>query len=316
MLLSSLAPYSESMDPISLHVITEPISPYERHICDVERTLLSGRTALQHFDIIELFGYGSALLLDGRVQSTARDEAIYHEALLYPAYCLKQAVKRVLVLGGANGGVLHRLRNLPNLEKVIQIDVDRELLPITRKYLPHMHRAVEDDSRMHVTFGDPRTLVSLLNEPFDLAICDLPDAVEGSLTTSLFTREFYCDIKRLLGNTGVFATQAGPANFLDAAFFASVLSTARSVFQRAEPYSITVPSFGVPWGFVVASDNIDLSSVPESFIERWIDQLSEQPFCYDPATHRHLFSLPKHIRRALEAHGKVSSDALPIHVAS
>jgi hypothetical protein len=66
----------------------------------------------------------------------------------------------------------------------------------------------------------------------------------------------------------------------------------------------------------VASDNIVPSSLTESTIERCIDQLFEQPFCYDLATHRHLFSLPRHIRRALDSHGQVSSDKEPIYVTS
>ncbi|MEV7008437.1 hypothetical protein [Streptosporangium sp. NPDC051022] len=297
--------------------VVEPITAYERHVHDVVAVHRAGRTRVQEFAIVELGTYGPALLLDGRVQSTAADEAHYHEALLYPAYAMSDRVERVLVFGGANGGVLHRLCALPGLRQVVQLDVDGELYEMTRSMLPHMHREADRDPRCRVVFGDPRALVREVGDHFDLVIADLPDATEGSATERLFTTEFYAEVKRVLRPGGLFATQAGPAHFLAPDFFAGTLRTLRSVFRYAAPYTISVPSYGVPWGFVVAGDTIDPAGVTEDRVEAAMAKVDPKvPTVYDAVTHRHMFALERRLREALADSGTVATDQRPINVVS
>lgn len=297
--------------------VVEPITAYERHVHDVVAVHRTGRTGVQGFAIVELGTYGSALLLDGRVQSTAADEAHYHEALLYPAYAMSERVERVLVFGGANGGVLHRLCALPGLREVVQLDVDGELYEITRSALPHMHRGAERDPRCRVVFGDPRALVREVDGTFDLVVADLPDATEGSATERLFTTEFYAEVRRVLRPGGLFATQAGPAHFLSPDFFAGTLRTLGTVFRYATPYAISVPSYGVPWGFVVAGDTIDPATVTEERVEAAMAKVDPKvPVVYDAITHRHMFALERRLREALADSGTVATDRRPINVVS
>ncbi|MER7212073.1 hypothetical protein ABT340_33885 [Streptosporangium sp. NPDC000239] len=300
--------------------VVEPITAYERHVHDVVTVHRAGRTPVQEFAIVELGTYGPALLLDGRVQSTAGDEAHYHEALLYPAYAMSDRVERVLVLGGANGGVLHRLCALPGLRRVVQLDVDGELYEITRSMLPHMHRGADRDPRCRVVFGDPRALVREVREAgddFDLVVADLPDATEGSATERLFTAEFYAEVRGVLRPGGLFATQAGPAHFLAADFFAGTLRTLGSVFRYATPYAISVPSYGVPWGFVVAGDTVDPAGVTEERVAAAMAKVDPKASTvYDAVTHRHMFALERRLREALADSGTVATDRKPINVVS
>lgn len=286
--------------------VEEYITPHECHVHEVTGVLAHGRTARQGFEIVELGGYGRAMVIEGRVQSTQADEAAYHEALILPGYACAPRVERVLCLGGANGGVLHRLCALPDLREVVQLDVDAELHRRSVELLPHMHRGAVDDPRCRVEFGDPRGLLAELDGGFDLALADLPDAVEGSPTPGLFTVEFYEQVRERLGPNGLFATQAGPANFLDPEFLASVLRTLRSVFRYAVPYTTTVPSYGIPWGFVLASDSVDPALVTEAEVDRKL--VSMEPECYDGTTHRHMFAVPRRLRNAMAGSGRVITD--------
>ncbi|GAA2806897.1 spermine/spermidine synthase domain-containing protein [Crossiella cryophila] len=297
------------MKPLWDKQIEEYLGPAECHVHAVRSVLVTGRTARQGFEIVELGGYGRAMVIEGRVQSTEADEAAYHEALLLPGYCLLPHTRRVLCLGGANGGVLHRLCAMPELTSVVQLDIDPELHRHSLTHLPHMHRGAQLDPRCRLEFGDPRTLLGQQPGGFDLVLADLPDAVEGSPTPALFTREFYRQIKARLGPHGVFVTQAGAASFLDPEFFASVAHTLRSVFRHVLPYTLTVPAYGIPWGFVLASDGLDPATLTEELIERRLAELKAEPECYDAATHRHMTALPLRLRRALAAAGRVISDA-------
>jgi spermidine synthase len=294
-------------------MIEEPLGGGELHAHQVQRVLLEGRTRLQRFQIVELSRYGRAMVIEGRVQSTEQDEYIYHESLIYPAYVLRPRLRRVLCLGGANGGMLRELRKLPGFEEVVLIDVDPELCEASKQHLPHMHRDAFRDARFQVGFGSIRSAMMGMRGRFDAIFADLPDATAEGETRWLFTLEFYRDIQALLEPAGIFVTQAGAASHLHGRFFASVLRTAREVFRYATPYAISVPSYGVPWGFVMASDGSDPGALNEQRIASALASLEQETLrSYDLVTHRHMFNLPRALREVLEREGGLSRDGAPI----
>lgn len=288
--------------------VVEPIGDHEAHVHRVVDVLAEGTTAVQSYEIVRLGGYGRAMVIDGRVQSTEADEAIYHESLLLPAFTFAPSVARVLCLGGANGGILHRVLALPGVASVRQLDVDAELHERSVEHLPHMHLDALDDPRAVIGFGHPRMMLDDLEGPFDLVLADLPDSVPGTHVPGLFTRELYLRVRELLGGTGVFATQAGPASPSEPAFMASVLRTARDVFAHAHPYTSAVPAFGIPWGFVVASDHPFTPASPGPRL----GDLPDSVRTYDAETHRHMFAVPRLLREGLTATGRVITDDAPM----
>ncbi|MCP2259326.1 spermidine synthase [Streptoalloteichus tenebrarius] len=295
--------------------VVEPITRHEAHVHEVVEVLAHGRTAVQSYEIVRLGGYGRAMVIEGRVQSTEADEAIYHEALLLPAFVHAPRAERVLCLGGANGGMLPRIRALTEVREVVQVDVDRELYERSVEFLPHMHGDARPDPRCRVLFGDPRQVASTLPGRFDLVLADLPDSVDGTHVPRMFTAEFYGELSALLADGGVFATQAGPANPLDPTFLASVLRTARSVFRHAAAYTVSVPAFGIPWAFVVASDGVDPATLTaEDFHRRMALVEPGAARTYDWETHRHMFALPRPLREALTGNGRIIRDSEPLSV--
>ena len=76
------------------------------------------------------------------------------------------------------------------------------------------------------------------------------------------------------------------------------------------PYQIHIPSFGGTWGFAVASANLDPTDLSAEEIDRCIaERVGKELFFYDGITHKHLFSLPKHLRRRLQEERRISCDA-------
>jgi spermidine synthase len=283
-------------------VVFQRMSDGELHGLVRSKTIASGRTAVQFYEIVEFSDFGRALLLDGCIQSTEHDEELYHESLVFPAGVHVPEVRSVLCLGGANGGLLKQVLKCPMLERVLVVDVDRELHELSRVHLPHMHGETLEDRRVTITFDDPGTVIRTLCETadhhrsFDLIIADLPDATEGSYASNLFTREFYIEVQLLLGDGGAYVTQAGQAHFRHCGFLNRVLRTLSSAFAHTVPYTVVVPSLGTPWAFVVASKR---RATPDE-IERRIASLPlESLVSYDADSHAHMFKLPKVLRIAL-----------------
>ncbi|WP_437970716.1 hypothetical protein WMF04_16125 [Sorangium sp. So ce260] len=283
--------------------VYQHVAPEELHGHVLRGSLLAGRTKVQSFEIAELGHYGRALLLEGCVQSTEHDEHIYHESLVLPAQAYSPRISSVLCLGGANGGTLKQLLKLPHLERVRLLDIDPELHEISKRLLPHMHGDTLLDPRVEIAFGDVFTLVSALVDTgacFDLVVADLPDATAGCYATSLFSAEFYDTVLRLLTRHGIYVTQAGQAHVLYSRFLNRTLRTLGGSFAHVIPYTITVPSYGCPWAFALASAGVDFSAVSPEAMARRIAQLPEAALAsYDHETHLHMFHLPKALRLAL-----------------
>lgn len=284
----------------------QEISEGEVHSLRLEEVLAQGTTGGQQYAIVRLATYGLALMIDGRLQSTQRDEHIYHESLIWPGLLLHPEVRSVLSFGGANGGIVRELLKLPTIENVTVVDVDEELFGICRRHLPHLHPPAPDysDPRIELHFGPPLVLMDQLKRGFDYIVADLPDATEDNYALSLFEPEFYGRVRRLLNPSGLFVTQAGQAHPLACEFFARTLGTLSRELTYAVPYTVCVPSFGVPWGFVLASNDLDpsrwrLRELRSRMASLRIPSLRS----YDAQTHAHMFQIPKALRSALNQAG-------------
>lgn len=288
------------------------ISPGETHNHSVTGVLAAGRTQVQGWELLQLAGYGTALVLDGAIQSTERDEACYHEALHLPAQMARPDARRVLLIGGANGGSLPRALLLSKLEHVTIIDIDAQLHAISRRMRAEMHGGSLDDSRVRLIFGVPDEEVSLLaerGERFDLIIADTPDATEGSYSARLFALERIGKLHELLVDGDLFVTQAGQAHPLTCRLTARIIATLESVFTDTALYTHNVPSFGIPWCFAIAGTDLSaLHALEPSVIDRRLAALPSGTLtAYDGETHRHMFAVPRFLRTALAREGAAAS---------
>lgn len=286
--------------------IRQHLSAGELHAHRAGETIAGGRTKVQQWEVVALGDYGPALLLDGCVQSARGDEACYHEALHLPAQMAHPHARRVLLIGGANGGSLPRVRLLPDLQHVTLIDVDRELHETSRRLLAPMHGDSLEDGRLRLVFGEPDVEAAALAEAgdsFDLIIADTPDATADSYSARLFALERIDVLARLLAPDGLFVTQAGQAHPLACRFAARVRKTLEAVFPHVALYAHHVPSFGVPWCFAIAGRGRgDIAGLDPADIDRRLLDLPRDALkAYDGSTHRHMFALPRVLREALTA---------------
>ncbi len=304
------------ISPQSYKWFLETTTPVEGHMHAVLRTLAFARTKYQQMEILELADYGKALVLDGRIQSSQADEFIYHEALVHPGLLAHPRPERAMVIGGGEGATLREILRWKSIRRALMVDIDEEVVEQCKRHLPEMHQGAFDDPRTEVRHEDARAFLEQTGERFDLIVVDLTEPLEEGPACLLFTKEFYSLIRDRLTPEGIMTMQAGMTKVGELDFFTAVCRTLREVFPVVAPYQTFVSCFGTPWGFALASKALDPRSLSAEAVNALIaERLTGELGYWDGQTHVHAFTLPKHLRRALEKQDRVITDKHPLIIA-
>jgi spermidine synthase len=291
----------------------ETTTPVEGHFHAITRTLFSLRTPFQFMEILETASYGKCLVLDGRIQSSVTDDFIYHETLVHPGLILHPRPETVLVIGGGEGATLREVLRYGSVGRAVMVDIDRAVVEACREHLPEMHRDAFADPRVEVRHEDARGYLETTDTRFDVAIVDLTEPLEEGPACRLFTREFYGILATRLTPGGAVVLQAGMTKVGELGFYATMARTLGAVFPVVAPYQSFIPCFGTPWGFIVASKAGDPRTLPPETVDQRVrERVAGELSFYDGLAHLHMFSLPKFLRRTLDAADRVATDAEPI----
>ena len=292
---------------------SETIFPDLAVMLQVRQVVYSGETAYQKVEVLESMTFGRSLVLDGKTQSTERDEHIYHEALVHPAMLLHPGPRTVFIGGGGEGSTLREVLAHKSVDGVTMLDLDREVVDLCRRFLPHHHQGSFDDPRVKLAHQDAREYLSNTAETFDVMIMDLVDPMEAGTAYLLYTEEYYRIAKSRLKPGGILVTQSGPAGLLSyQECFTTIYKTLSSIFKHTAPAQVHVPAFQTLWGFTLASD----SPLPESSDDRVDSLLAERVAkrlrYYDGESHRGMFALPKFLRDGIKKELRINRDADPV----
>ena len=294
----------------------ESVSPDLAVMLRVREILYSGETPYQKVEIIDSDVFGRTLVLDGKTQSTERDEFVYHETLVHPAMLCHPDPQRVFIGGGGEGGTLREVLAHRTVQEVTMLDLDQEVVDLCRRYLPNHHQGSFDDPRTSLFHQDARGFLAEDGEGYDVIILDLVDPLEGGTAFLLYTEEFYRIARARLNGGGVLVTQSGPAGLPNhQECFTTIHNTLRRVFVHAAGAQVHVPAFQTLWGFTLASDSPLLPAGGQPVDELLADRVSKGLKHYDGETHRGMFSLPKYLRNGLENETRVNRDAAPVFMA-
>ena len=295
---------------------TELITPYLQISHSLSEIVFQTITKYQKAEIIDSTAFGRCLILDGKTQSSEADEYIYHESLVHPAALLHSNPESVFIGGGGEGATLREILKHNTVKRVVMVDIDEEIITICKKYLLNHHQGAFSDPRLELYIQDARSFLESTSEDFDLVILDFADPLENGPASMLYTKNFYKTIKTRLKPGGILVTQAGPTgNYNYSECFTSIINTLKLPFKTVSPSSFFIPSFGTPWGVVLASD-IDLTMpAPASQIDLLLRRrVSQSMHYYDGITHQNLFSLPKYLRKGITEENRVISDKNPIFI--
>jgi spermidine synthase len=275
--------------------------------------LYSAQTKYQQIEIMDTGSYGRCLVLDGKMQSSEADEFIYHEALVHPALLTHPEPKRVFIVGGGEGATLREILRHRSVEHVLMVDIDQEVVERCKQFLPEWHQGSFDDPRVELKFLDARKYLEETNETYDSIIIDISEPVEAGPAYLLYTKEFYQIVKRRLTPQGMITLQAGSTAVNSMFCFAAVCQTLKTAFPIVAPYDTSIPSFGLPWGFALASKSLDPRAVTAREIdERIAKRITGELRYYHGELHQGQFMLPKHLVQRLATDDRIIEDNQPL----
>jgi len=271
----------------------ETLHPSWGQSFDVDDILFEAKTEHQHLIIFRNAQWGTVMALDGMVQTTERDEFVYHEMLTHVPMLSHPNPQSVLIIGGGDGGILREVLKHPQVEQVTQVEIDAAVIDMCKTYFPHHSQGAFDDARLNLVIADGVEFVNQTELKFDVVISDATDPVGPG--EGLFTSRFYSGIQRCLNPGGIFVAQNG-VSFLQTDEVTTSAQRLGVLFSHVGFYNAAVPTYvGGVMTFAWASDTYPAQSIDIAHIESRFNQAGFKTRYYNPALHQASFALPQYL---------------------
>lgn len=274
---------------------TENHTESVRFSIKIKRHLVSEQSEFQKIDILDSEELGRILVLDGFLMLTEKDEYIYHEMITHVPMSVNPDIKRVMVIGGGDGGAVRELCRFKSVEHIDLVEIDKRVVELCREYLPFTACSL-DDPRVHIHYEDGLKFVRGAENEYDLIIVDSTDPFGPG--EGLFTKEFYGNCYKALNDTGILVNQH-ESTFYDE--YAQAMKRAheriKSFFPIALVYQVHIPTYpSGQWLFGFASKKFH--PVNDQNADWWLAQGLKTKY-YNRFVHSGCFALPNNVRDVL-----------------
>ena len=260
----------------------------------IDELIFEGRTDFQEVIIFQNEMFGRILVLDDVVQVTTSDEFIYHEMLTHTPMLALDEVKSVLIVGGADGGILREALRHEGSEATL-VDIDPQLIDLCKMHLAEVSQGAFDDPRAHIVAGDGFEFVRSSDAVFDVIICDGTDPLGGPGDV-LFSTEFFEACKSRLRPGGVLVTQFAVLHH-DLGLVPLLRRTLGEVFADMRLYTATLPCFfGGAMYFGWGCDDPRVRKTPSTEISWRLERSEIKLRYYTPEIHAASFAIPRFLR--------------------
>src|SRR5690606_39409473 len=173
----------------------------------MDKLLHEVRTEHQHLVIFENARMGRVMALDGVIQTTEADECIYHEMRTHVPILAHGLARRVLIIGGGDGGILREVARHRDIESITMVEIDGTVVDMCKEFLPNHSAGAFDDPRLNLVIDDGMHFVATTEEKFDVIISDSTDPIGPGEV--LFSENFYEASRRCRNDGGILVTQNG-----------------------------------------------------------------------------------------------------------
>ena len=254
---------------------------------NVEKKLFKTTSKYQKIEVYKSKELGNILVLDDTAMLSEYDEFIYHEMLSHVPLQTHKNPKKVLIIGGGDGGLAREVLKYPDIQ-VDMVEIDKEVVEVCKKYFPDI--ADWENPRLNLLIEDGIEFVKNCREKsYDIVLVDSTDEKEQA--SVLFSEEFYNHVYRVLKDNGVLSLQ-GSSYFV-------ALKEHKRILKRLKMFPILMPYRyemlvypGIVWNFILASKKYNPLKATTSKINglRY----------YNKEIHQASFALPEFIKRELD----------------
>lgn len=262
--------------------------------------LFRHQSPYQKIEVLDSYGYGRTLVIDGAIVCTERDEHIYHEMIVHvPMQTLPDA-KRALIVGGGDGGALRELLRYKRIKEVVVVELDAMVVSACRQHFPDLAPAFEDTRlSLHIADGFD-FLQAFPAKSLDLAIVDVANPSSGP--ERLFSGPFYARVLECLRPGGVMVAQTEPPA-LDNRTFSEIYRRQESVFGpgNVHCYLACIPTYTtglVSFSYAAAGCADPLDALDPARARRFANAHGLQ--YYNDEMHKAAFVLPPFVQRLLQ----------------
>ena len=275
---------------------TEQQTDEVRFSIKVKQHLYTGKSEFQDVDVFESEEFGKFLTLDGLMMVTEKDEFIYHDMITHVAMATNPSIKKVLVIGGGDGGTVRELTRYSHIEKIDMVEIDKLVVDVSREYLP-ITASKLDDPRVSLYFEDGIRFVADTKEIYDLILVDSTDPIGPG--EGLFTTEFYQNCFNILSDNGILVNQS-ESPYYDQ--FSHEMKRAhkkiKNIFPISKVYQFHMPTYpSGHWLFGFASKKLD--PINDVDFDKW-NALGIKTKYYNPKLHVGCFALPSYVQEMLD----------------
>lgn len=272
--------------------IREPLHDHYGQSLRVSEMLYDSNTDHQRLKVFQNGTFGRVLTLDDVVQTTEGDNFIYHEMMTHVPILAHGAAKRVLIIGGGDGGMAREVLKHTSVEHVTMVEIDAGVVEFSKEYLPMLSQGAFDDPRLNLVINDGAVFMKETTDKFDVIIVDSTDPIGSGEV--LFTDTFYGHAKRAMNEGGIIVTQNG-VPFMQGDELTNTMRAFQALFSDASCYLATIPTYaGGPMAFGWGTDSAARQTNLEVLQERFA-AAALSPDYYTPEVHRGAFALPGYV---------------------
>lgn len=238
-----------------------PFVPLEYRY-EVEKVLYKGKSKFQKIMVFENPYFGRMLILDGAVQLTERDEFFYHEMLTHVVMHVHPNPKKIVVIGGGDGGTVREVLKHNTVEKVYFVEIDKRVTEISKKFFPTIVCDIKDP-RIEIKNMDGADFIRKQHSDIDIVIVDSTDPI--GFAKSLFSEKFFASVKNSLTDNGMFVTHS-ESLLLHKDIVIEVQEMLKKVFPIVDLYTAPIATYpGNWWTFSVAAKKLNPRQMKRKF---------------------------------------------------
>jgi len=264
----------------------------------LKKLLFSKQSEYQLVEVYETDSWGNLMTIDGMVMLSEKDEFVYHEMLSHVAMFTHPEPKRVLIIGGGDGGTAREVLKHDSVEQVDMVEIDKTVVEASKLYFPGVSDF--ENPKLNVLYEDGIAFVKNIKVPYDVIIIDGSDPIGPA--EGLFEKDFYQFCYNALSENGVLTSQT-ESPWVESYYpsMKKVFHALNEMFPISKMYLSFIPLYPAGmWSMAIASKKVH--PLDDEVIERVSGNknLLKSLEYYNPDVHSGAFALPNFVRKIID----------------